>query len=109
MQPDLADLLKELSALSDADRKAILKRLSSSERRALQKAKRDEHIHPNLRALSACSPKLVKQLAPIVQSDAGSRRLGVSEAARRALVDVLSAPKTAPNVGVDRDGWEPTP
>lgn len=95
MQPDLANLLKELSTLSVADRKAILKRLSSSERKALQQASRDRDIDPTLRALSACSPKLAKQLGPIVQSETASRRLGVSNAAREALLRALVAPPAA--------------
>jgi hypothetical protein len=108
MRPDLADLLKELSALSEADRKAILKRLSSAERNALQILKRDEHKPPALRALSACSPKLAKQLAVIVHSDAGSRRLGVSEAARQALLNALGASATQ-HAGTVTDSRELAP
>ena len=97
MTPDLAGLLKEFSALPAADRKAILKRLSSTERKSLQKARREKDIDLNLRALAACSPRLAKQLTPLVQSESVSHRLGVSNVAREALLKALTAPLKASN------------
>jgi hypothetical protein len=88
---DLAKMLKELSGLPQADRKAILKRLSGDERKALVRAEREARIPFRIRALSNYSPWLVRRLAPIARSGAEPSRSPLPVAVRLAVLDAMDS------------------
>ena len=88
---DLSNMLMELSGLPQADRKAILKRLSSDERKALVRAEREARIPPRIRALLNYSPWLVRRLAPIAKSGPALSRSAIPDAVRHAVLDAMDS------------------
>ncbi len=93
---DLGQLLKTYAALSKADRKAVLRQLSASERQALRQAARTPPRTALERALATYSPRLAKQLAAIAQGSPGRAPTGISDATRRAVLDALNLSGSLP-------------